>query len=265
MSGIKVGALNPNAEYAHYDRLMEITRELLPALDGIASDAAIIASEQVLDVEGGERLTANIEAMDRAWGSLDELNSGVVDRTFPEGLVVCAAIRGGFSSLLLVPRLFADNRNDPEVADIIDRQSLHPFYRLYSGQVSLRNMGRQAALVNITIDGDYAERGRDYYKKLPMPTDIVEASEVVYGLVFSALLLSAGERNISLNFKARVDDGDKQWVMEVENSDGIVAGALSSIASDVNLQPSFLRQTFAAGLSVHGSMIQFSFRAATIK
>lgn len=241
---------------------MTYTRILLPTLDRIVPAAAIVAKEQKLSTNQREQLVDDIALMRRATQKLKELYPGVAGIDSPEAFFVRAAVGGGLNNFQATFHVFADMRDDLEVAGDVNRQILHPYLRLYGDLMSLQNDNYTSTAAKITIGGDDAHIAEAYYKTAPLPADIVEVSEAVYGLVFSALLLSAGDQEtgqqeISLDFTSRAK-GETGFI-EVENVDGVFAGHLSAMVGKPKMQPTFLEQAFAAGMSVRGTIIRVPF------
>ena len=244
---------------------MGLTRTLLPTLDRIVPAAAIVAKEQTLSTFQREQLAADIKLMYGATQKLKELYPGVAGIDSPEALFVRASVSGGLTNFQASFHGFADMVDDPGAAGAVNRQILHPYNRLYGDLRSLQNDSYASTGVTITIAGDDASIANAYYKTAPYPADIVGVSEAVYGLVFSALLLSAGKEGagqlaISLDFTARKDC--HRGFLEIENRDRFFADYLERMIGKFEMQPTFLEQAFAAGLSVHGTTIRVPFQIA---
>ena len=252
--------MDPKVKYDHYEKLIGIARELLPTLDRIVPAAAIVAKEQTLSTDQQGQLKADIEIMEECGRALNVLQSGLSGTDTQEALFVRAVVRGGLNNLLLTFYGFANFQNDPEYAGDVKRKILHPYLRLYSDIQSLRNDSYTKTRAIITIDGEDEQIAGAYYKTAPLPDKLPETSEAVYGLVFSALLLSGGEREISLNFTARAEG--VRGFLEIENKDGIFANHLSAMIDKPEMQPTFLEQVFAAGMNVHGTTIRVPFQIA---
>jgi hypothetical protein len=258
--------MDPRVKYSHYERLIRHAKILLPTLDRIVPAAAVVAEGRMLTSNQREQLELDCALMCAVHQRLDPQHSDslfsiVVAEDSPEALFVRSAIGGGLNNLLLPFYAFASMRDDSEFAEDIKRQVLHPYFRLYN-DIRRFHDDRTSTGADIRIGGDNAHKAAAYYKTAPFPADLVGISEVVYGLVFSALLLSGGEREFSADFTARAE-GERGFI-EVENTDGVFASYLKEMIDKPEAQPTFLNAAFAAGMSVHGTTISVPFRVARI-
>lgn len=252
--------MDPKVKYSHYERLIGITRELLPALERIVPAAAVVAKEQTLSTNRQGQLADDLALMQAAKRRLDGLFSKVVREDSPEGLFVRSAIGGGINNLLGTFVTFDQFRDDPGFAEFVERQPLHPCFRLYHDSRRFYDDRHTSTGADITIGGDNGHKAAAYYRETPFPADVAQVSETVYGLVFSALLFSDGQQGFSLDFTARAE-GEKGFI-EVENADGVFSDHLSGMIGKPDVQPTYLKQAFAAGMGVHGTTISVPFQVA---
>lgn len=256
--------MDPKVKYNNYERLMGHARVLLPTLDRIAQAASVVAKGRTLSSNQQGQLADDLTLMRAAQQRFEGLKLKVAGKDSPEALFIRSAIGGGLNNLLHPFYIFSDLQDDPEFARYIKRQVLHPYFRLYNDIQRFDNDATSTG-ADITIGGDNATAADAYYKTAPMPVDIadvVRISEAVYGLVFSALLLADGGQGFSLDFTSRAE-GDQGFI-EVENADGVFADHVSGMVGRPKMQPTFLEQAFAAGMSVHDTTIRIPFTVARI-
>jgi len=251
--------MDPRVKYQNYEKLIGITKQLLPALERIVPAAKIVAEGRHLTSEQQEEMHRNFEIMHEAKKGLDELYAGVVRVDSPEAVFVSSTIRGGHNNCAIAFHTFAYMPDDSEMAQDVDLQKLHPYHRLYSDMTSL---ARDVPALRITVAGDNAERANAYYKTAPYPAAVIWASKAVYALVFSGLLLAADGKEVSLDFTAGADG--KDGYLNVDNSDGCLADRLKGMIVRPHTRPSFLEPVFVSGMNVQGTSIAVPFRVARI-
>lgn len=252
----------PGIKYGNFERFIGVSKALLLALDRIVPAAEIIAQGRKLTSGQRSQLDLDCDLMrsvKNRFNGRDGLFQKVSGEHSPEALFVRSAIGGGINNTLSTFIVFDQSRDQPGSAQLVERRLLHPYHRLYD---DIRRFHEDDVYTgaDITIDGDRTEKVAAYYKKTPLPADMALVSEVVYSLVFSALLLSGGEREFSLDFTMQ-SAGDKALIV-IENRDEVFAEHIQGMIGRPRTMPSFLESAFKAGMNVHDTGILVPFDVA---